>query len=179
MKKSILLFGFFVAFLFTGCGLKPYVDTKDPNYATLQLVPKSKTWFFTDDYYAVLYDYNTVCEDLDKARLGAVETNSDDPSRIVKVAAEKPLYIYTNYRIEESSGNYTSIQNITSTRALRPEKGKHYIIEYERKKVSLFRVADEYRYYILDGKKHLDIPEGRIGSFDPSTDCKKGQLVSK
>lgn len=174
MKRSMLLFTVFVAVFISGCGLKPYVDTEDPNYATIQLIPKSKTLFFADDYLSKLYNLKKACGDDEDSLLGAIRTDSDTPSRIAKISAEKLLYIYTGYTVE--SGNV--IHTEYSTIALRPEKNKHYVIEYEKKSGGISGHLSEFHYYTLDGKKRFDIPDNRISSFNLSRDCKKIQTAS-
>ncbi|WP_373034192.1 hypothetical protein, partial [Sulfurovum sp.] len=107
MKKNLSLLIAFVGIgiLFSGCGAKPYVDTKSNDYATLQLVPKSKTLIFTDDYYAFITDFSKGC-DKDEF-LGVIETDSDTPSRVAKIPAGKPLIIKANYTITSNNSTYT------------------------------------------------------------------------
>ena len=170
MKKSMILTGLLLAVLFSGCSLKSYQDTTNPNYATVQLVPKSKTLFFADDYYSALHDLNNVCDENKESFLGAVKTDSDTPSRLAKVAAEKPLYIYTAYVIESDYGTEIIYNEV----ALRPQKNRHYVIEYERKKINFFRTADQYSYYMLEDGKKYKIPANRIKyKFTPRKACKK------
>lgn len=167
MTKSITSFIFIaVVLLFSGCGVKTYVDVKSKNYATLQLVPKSETLIFTDDYFAILYDISKGCKN--GVTLGIVETDSDTPSKKVKIPAEKKLRIYVGYRVESGNSTYTEYTNYV----LKPEKGKHYVFEYAKKEISFFKTLSEFDAYMMEGEKIAPIPSKRIKNYTDSKDCK-------
>lgn len=172
MKKSLLLVSAIVALFFSGCGLKPYVDVKSANHATLQLVPKSKTLIFVDDYYAHITDLSKGCDyDYDEDYLGAIETDSDTPSRIAKIPAEKPLMINARYRVESNNQVYTEYYIFLLT----PKKNSHYVVEYVKKNLGLFKgTVSDFYVYEKRGNKEVKIPKSRIKrSFDYDRQCKK------
>jgi len=166
MKKYVLLNTIVFALILAGCGAKPYVDVTTKDYATLQLVPKSKTLIFTDDYYAFFYKHTPGCKnDID---LGFIETDSDTPSRIIKIPVNEPLQINVNYRIESGNSTYTEYANFLLT----PEKSKHYIFEYARKERGLFESAlSEFDAYMMEDGKIIRIHPSRIRNFDPTKEC--------
>lgn len=172
MKKSLFLVSAIIALLFSGCGLKPYVDVTSKDYATLQLVPKSKTLIFKDDYYANITDFSDGCDyNHDKSYLGAVKTDSDTPSRVVKIPSEKPLLINANYVVESNGNTYVEYNVFLLT----PKKNKNYIVEYVKKDLGLFKgtISDFYVYEKV-GDKEVKIPKSRIvRSFDYSKECNK------
>ncbi|PHR58083.1 MAG: hypothetical protein COA44_04030 [Arcobacter sp.] len=164
MKKTSPFILIAIALIFSGCGVKTYVDIKSKNYATLQLIPKSETLIFTDDYYTILYDISKGCKN--SVTLGAVETDSDTPSRIVKIPVEKKLRIHLAYKVESGNSTYTEYTNYV----LKPKKGKHYIFEYAKKEISFFKTLSEFDAYMMEGKEIVRIPSKRIGNYDD--ECK-------
>ena len=84
MKISLVFFGIVLSLLLAGCGARPYVDVASKDYATLQLVPKSETMIFTDDFYVFIDDFSKGCDDIGK--MGIVKTDSDTNSRVVKIS---------------------------------------------------------------------------------------------
>lgn len=166
MKRSLLFLGTItMAMLFTGCGFKQYVDVKSDDYATLQLVSKSETSLFTDEYYAIISTYEQRCKN--SIHAGKIlETDSDTPSRIVKIAVEKPIKLNVNYKIE----SFNSMQIERAQYILIPEKNKHYIVEYIRKDIGSQTLSD-YNIYEFDGKNKVRIPDSRIRVFDPEKEC--------
>jgi len=167
MKKNL---SFLIAFvgigmLFSGCGAKPYVDTKSDDYATFQLVPKSETLIFTDDYYAYITDFSKGCHK--DEFLGVIKTDSDTPSRVAKIPAGKPLIIKANYTITSNNSTYTEYDLFLLT----PEKHKDYVVEYVRKDVSFFKTVSDFYVYEKDGNKEVEIPKSRIRNFDYEREC--------
>ena len=156
MKLSLLFVGTILALVLSGCGAKPYVDVTSKDYATLQLVPKSKTLIFSDDYYAFIDDMSKGCDGIDP--MGMIMTDSDTPSRVVKLPVEKPLRITVDYRIESGNSVYTEYMQFM----LVPEKNRHYVVEYMRKDVGLFETMSDFDVYMQEGDKKLDVPSDRI-----------------
>lgn len=157
MKKNLLfLLSFIIATLFSGCA-KMYVEPKSSNVATLQLIPKSKTLILSDNMYAGLSDYSKGCAKM--VELGVFGTDSDTPSKVVKIPAEIPLLVKVSYFV--NGGN--SSDNIDFV--LTPKKNKDYIIEYVKKKKNGRTITDFY-VYMKKGKKTVDIPEKRIRDFN-------------
>lgn len=166
MKKHLSFSAMIFAFFLTGCGAKPYVDVTTKDYATLQLVPKSETLIFTDDYYAFFYQHTKGCKN--DISLGMLSTDSDTPSRIIKIPVEIPLQINLNYKIESGNSTYIEYSNFLLT----PEKNRHYIFEYARKDRGLFeRTLSEFDAYIEEDGKMVRIDSSRIRNFDPDKEC--------
>jgi hypothetical protein len=166
MKKYLSYSAIIFVLFLTGCGAKPYVDVTTKDFATLQLVPKSETLLFTDDYYAFFYQHTKGCKN--DIPLGVLTTDSDTPSRIIKIPVNKPLQVNVNYRIESGNSVYTEYANFI----LVPEKNRHYIFEYARKDRGLFeRALSEFDAYIMDDGKMIRIDPSRIRNFDPSKEC--------
>lgn len=157
--------------MLSGCFTKSYVDVKTNNYATVQLVPESKTLLFTDDYYAFLYDYKmlrkTSC-DFSKSSLGIIETDSDTPSRVAKVQAERPLLFNVNYKVQSGQSTFTEYSQLV----LRPAKHRHYVIVYKKKSVSLFRSVSDFSVYEKRGNRRVAVPRSRLFSFNETKECK-------
>jgi len=170
MKKVLL--AVIGMFMLTGCFNKPYVDVKTSNYATIQLVPESKTLLFKDDYYAFIRDYKIFRSkkecDYSNADLGIIETNSDTPSRVAKVTAEKPILINANYRVQSGQSTFTEYTNIV----LRPAKHRNYIVVYKKKSLNLFRSVSDFAIYEKRGNRRVSVPSSRILSFNADKDCK-------
>jgi hypothetical protein len=167
MKKSLLLFGSaMIALLLAGCGTRPYVDVESKEYATLQLIPKSETMIFTDDYYAIIEDFSKGCED--RVVLGKVATDSDTPSRVVKIPVEKPLLITAYYRISDLNTDYTEYSRFILT----PEKNRHYIVEYMKKEISFFQTISDFDVYMQEGDKKLKISDSRMRAFSREDECR-------
>ncbi len=161
MKTPLsILLSLSILTLFLGCGVKRYEDVKSKNYATLQLVPKSETLIFADDYYAILYDISKGCKE--PVTLGIIETDSDTPSRVAKIPVEKPLRIYLAYVVESGNSTYTEYTNYV----LKPQKNKHYIFEYAKKEISFFKTLSEYDAYMKEGEQILRIPPERLSDYD-------------
>jgi len=158
--KKLLLLG--ALLLLTGCINKPYVDTTSSNFATLQLIPNSKTLIFKDRYYALFYDYKNYmaekCKGSKKSSLGILETNSDTPSKIVKIKAGTPILISANYQVR--SGNSTSTEYTQIV--LNPQKNKNYVIQYSKKSINLFRSVSDFNVYTRNGNKISKIPDSKI-----------------
>ncbi len=166
MRTGFTIITITILLLFGGCGIKPYVDVTSKEYATLQLIPKSKTLIFTDDYYAIIEDYSKGCEK--EKMLGVVMTDSDTPSRIVKLPVDVPLKINVNYRIESGNSSFTDY----TTFILTPEAGREYIVEYVRKEISMFETKSDYFTYMRYNGKAMDIPKERIRSFSMAQECR-------
>ena len=169
MKLGSLFFGAVAAFVLTGCGAKPYVDTDAKEYATFQIVPHSETLIFTDDYYALIDDYSKGCSE--SKTLGIVETDSDTPSRVVKLPVGKPMLIGVYYKIEalDNSSSYTEYTKYVLT----PRKDKHYVVSYVRKDLSFFETMSDFDIYMEEGDKKVDVPASDVREFDWATECKK------
>jgi len=166
MKKSLLFSAIVFVLLLTGCGAKPYVDVTTKDYATLQLVPKSETLIFTDDYYAFFYKHTKGCKN--DVSLGVLTTDSDTPSRIIKIPVEEPLQVNVNYRIESGNSTYIEYANFILT----AEKNRHYVFEYARKDRGLFeKTLSEFDAYIMEDGKMTRIDPSRIRNFDPTKEC--------
>ena len=167
MKQSIVFLGSVViALLLTGCGVKPYVDVTSDEYATLQLIPKSETLIFSDDYYCIIEDYSKGCKD--SVMLGLVMTDSDTPSRVVKLPVKKPLLITAKYVVTSGNSTFTDYTQFILT----PEKKRDYIVEYVKTDVDFFRTTSDFHTYMKKGGKVLDIPDANIHSFSYAKDCK-------
>lgn len=167
MKKSLLFFvTVFIALLLSGCGIKPYVDVTSKDYATLQLVPKSETLIFADDYYAIIEDFSKGCKD--SVMLGMVMTDSDTPSRIVKLPVKKPLLITTKYVVTSGNSTFTDYTQFVLT----PEKNRDYIVEYVKTDVDFFQTTSDFHTYMKKGKEILDIPSSSIRSFSHARECR-------
>lgn len=166
MKKYLSLSIIVLVLVLTGCGAKPYVDVTSKEFATLQLVPKSETLIFADDYYAFLSKHTKGCKnDVD---LGILETDSDTPSRIIKIPVNEPLQINVNYRIESGNSTYTEYANFLLT----AEKNRHYVFEYAKKDLGLFKgTLSEFDAYIMENGKMTRIDPSRIRNFDPEKEC--------
>lgn len=155
MKKS-LLFSTILVLLFSGCTLpKAYVNVDSKDAATLQLIPKSKTLIIKDYLVANISDYSKGCQKM--VDLGVLGTDSDTPSVIVKLPAEKSLLVKVKY--------YTDNIIETTDFVLRTEKKKNYIIEYVKKEVK-GKTRTDFYVYMKDGKKNIDIPEKRLRDFN-------------
>ena len=166
MNKYLSFCAVVFALVLTGCGAKPYVDVTSKDYATLQLVPKSETLIFTDDYYAFLYKHTKGCKN--DVELGIVTTDSDTPSRIIKIPVNEPLQINLNYRIESGNSTYIEYANFL----LSAEKNRHYVFEYTRKDMGLFKeTLSEFDAYIMENGKMIRIDPKRIRNFDPTKEC--------
>lgn len=169
MKKIIL--AVIAAFALTGCFTKPYVDVKTNNYATIQLVPESETLLFADEYYAFLRDYRILRSkkecDYDNSSLGMIETDSDTPSRIAKITAEKPILLNVNYTVHSGNSTFTEYTNIW----LRPAKHRHYVVVYKKKSINLFRSVSDFSVYEKRGKKRVRVPSSRVATFDYDKAC--------
>lgn len=169
MKKSTLFLGAVLALLLTGCGAKPYVDVKSDDYATLQLVPNSKTLMMTDEYGAHIFDYTKGCDfDQDNDYLGLIETDSDTPSRVVKIPVETPQIIKVYYTDEGLNSSHT----IYTMYVLTPEKNKHYVVNYMRKEIDFFNTLSEFDVYVQDGDKKVDVPSSRLREYNYEQECK-------
>jgi hypothetical protein len=156
LKVSLLFFGLVMSLLLAGCGARPYVDVKSGDYATLQLVPKSETVIFTDDFYVFIDDFSKGCDDI--GEMGIVKTDSDTKSRVVKLPVDKPLRLSAYYKIESFNETYKEYTQFMLT----PEKNRHYIVEYMRKDISLFETMSDFDVYMQEGDKKMDIPASRI-----------------
>jgi hypothetical protein len=171
MKKIVL--AVIAAFALTGCFTKPYVDVKTNNYATIQLVPESETLLFKDEYYAFLRDYRILRSkkecDYDNSNLGIIETDSDTPSRIAKITAEKPILLNVNYTVRSGQSTFTEYTNIW----LRPAKHRHYIVVYKKKSINLFRSVSDFAVYEKRGNKRVRVPSSRVATFDYDKACGK------
>ncbi len=166
MKSYLSISAFVLTLLLTGCGAKPYVDVTTKDYATLQLVPKSETLVFTDDYYAFFYKHTKGCKN--DVSLGILETDSDTPSRIIKIPVNEPLQVNVNYRIDSGNSTYIEYANFLLT----AEKNRHYIFEYARKDLGLFKgTLSEFDAYIMEDGKMIRIDPKRIRNFDPTKEC--------
>ncbi len=169
MKISSLVFGVILVLLLTGCGAKPYVDVKSDDYATLQLVPKSETLIMKDEYGAHIFDYTKGCDfDNDRDYLGLIETDSDTPSRIVKIPVETPQIIKVYYTDEGINSSHT----IYTMYVLTPEKSKHYVVEYMRKEIDFFNTLSEFDVYTQEGNKTVDVPGSRLREYNYEVECK-------
>lgn len=171
MKKIIL--AVIAAFGLTGCFTKPYVDVTTNNYATIQLVPESKTLLFSDEYYAFLRDYNILRSkkecDYDNSSLGIIETDSDTPSRVAKIEAEKPILLNVNYTVKSGNSTFTEYTNIW----LRPAKHRDYIVVYKKKSINLFRSVSDFAVYEKRGNRRVRVPSSRVATFDYDKVCGK------
>lgn len=169
MKKSLLFFGTIItALLLTGCGARPYVDVKSNDYATLQLIPKSETLILKDDYGAHIYDYSKGCDfDYGEDYMGTVKTDSDTPSRIVKIPVETPQMIKVFYVTDNFDSQHTTLMSVV----LIPEKNKHYVIEYVKKEIDFFHELSEFDIYTKEGKEKVDVPRTRVRNFDYKAEC--------
>lgn len=170
MKKSLLFIGTIAMVMaLTGCGAKPYVDVKSEDYATLQLVPKSETLIIKDDYGAHLFDYSKGCDfDQDDDYVGSIITDSDTPSRVVKIPVDMPQIIKVYYTDEGINSSHT----IYTMYLLTPEKNKHYVINYMRKEIDFFNTLSEFDVYEQDGDKKLDVPSSRLRAYNYEQECK-------
>ncbi len=132
------------ALLFSGC-VSHYQDVRGDNYATLQLVAQNAKE--SDYFFAELSDYSKACQGM--TSLGHLVTDTQTSSRVVKIAAEKPLQVHVRYTLE----SYGEISFI-----LTPQKGKHYKVAYDE---------DEKRYHVYteQADKLEDIPESRLRLF--------------
>lgn len=130
----------------SGCVSK-YQSTDSPDYATLELISKSNTMFFADNYYAEIDDYSKGCNNTES--LGVVISDSDVKSKVVKIPIGIPLKIHANY----AHSSYDDISFI-----LTPKKNAHYVVEY---------VQDSRQFYVYTkvGNKKLDIPDANIRMF--------------
>jgi len=159
--------------MLTGCFDKPYVNVTTNNYATIQLVPESKTLIFSDDYYMYVRDFNTFRSkkecDWDTSRLGIVETDSDTPSRVIKVQADKPYLLNVNYTEKNGNSTYTEYINMVFV----PQKHRHYEIVYTKKKINLFRSVSDFAVYEKRGNKRVRVPSSRVGTINLDKECKK------
>jgi len=176
MKRSLLFFGAIItALLLTGCGAKPYVDVKSNEYATLQLIPKSETLFIKDEYGAHLFDYSKGCDfDDDRDYVGSIKTDSDTPSRIVKIPVDTPQIIKVYYEVDNLDSTHTTYTMLLLT----PEKNKHYVIEYVRKDIDFFHELREFDIYMQEGKDKIDVPIERVRQYDYEAECKLAKAGS-
>jgi len=163
MKIKLLIFGV-IALLLSGC-TKDYVDVKSNNYATVQLVPQSKTLLFSDDYYAFIYDYSKGCQG--EEELGILETDSDTPSRIAKIPINKPLRFAVYYRVQSGNSTYKEFTSFI----LKPQKYANYKIKYEKKDLNLFRSVSDFNVYMKQGNKRMQVPNSRIREFNYEKEC--------
>lgn len=134
-----------IGLLFTGC-VTHYKDVKHKKHANLQLISQSED----DDsqyYYAEISDYSKGCEDI--SSLGYLVTDTQTSSRTAKVPVDKPLHINVKYTMKPY-GDITFI--------LRPEKDRHYIVEFREKEKT-------YHVYSKEGKKVYDVPKSRLRMF--------------
>lgn len=165
-----ILFLTVIVVLLSACGAKPYVDVKSDDSATLQLIPKSKTLLFTDAYYAFVTDFSHGCDyDYDRDYLGIFETNSDTPSRKIKIPSEKPLIIDAKYKV--TSGNSVYIEYFSFL--LTPQKNKDYVVEYTKKSLGLFKDISDFYVYEKSGDKEIKVPSSRIRNFNFKKECGK------
>lgn len=167
MKKSVLFFGAIaMALMLTGCGgIKPYVDVKSGDYATLQLIPTTGNQAFPDEYYALINDNSKRC---DAVYLGGVETDSNTPSRTVKIPTEKPIIIKAVYLMESFNSRNTEL----TTFELIPEKNKHYVVEYLQKDVDMFNTISDFHIYMKEGDKKVEISSERLRDYNHGRECK-------
>ncbi|PHR58082.1 MAG: hypothetical protein COA44_04025 [Arcobacter sp.] len=134
-----------LSFLFTGC-VTHYKNVKSKQHASLQLISKS----ISDDsdyYYADISDYSKGCQDM--VSWGYLVADTQTSSKTVKVPVDKALHINVRYTMKPH-GNITFI--------LRPQKNKHYIVEYIEKEKT-------YHVYSKEGNKIYDVPKSRLRMF--------------
>lgn len=158
MKKS-LFSGLIFMMIFSGCA-KMYVDVKSSDYATFQLIPKSKTLVFSDHLTANISDYTNGCADM--VELGYVYTDTDTPSEIVKIPVKTPLLLKLKH-VPSISGAVTTIDSTDFI--LTAQKNKHYIVEFVKKIVNGKERTDFY-VYMKNGTKIEDVPDSAIRNFN-------------
>ncbi len=169
MKKYLLLV--IALFVLSGCYSKPYIDVKTKSYATVQLVPDSKTLLFKDTYRTFITDYKKMkskpkCKG--DGALGQVATDSDTPSRLVKVPSDKELLFNVEYIIR--SGNSTSTEYTKFV--LTPQKHKNYVILYQKKNLSLFKSVSDFSILERRGNRLVSVPKSRLKSYSYEKDCR-------
>lgn len=191
--KKFFIFSFFMV-LFVGCG-KSYVDVQTGNSATLQLIPKSKTILFKDDFSVDLYDYKKLitqqgCIDNNiyggywavpfhtevtakgngkkgESYLGELKTDSDTPSKVIRIPASKPLRLVGSYIDTSNNKAYIEYTDIVFV----PKRNKHYVLMYIKKKLSIFRSVSDFK--LLEERDGKYIPVNSVRNFDIEKVCKK------
>ena len=180
--------------IFSGCG-KSYIDIKEGAKATLQLVPKSKTIFFKDEFSVDLYDYKKLvtkqgCIDNNirggywavplhtevtakgngkkgASYLGELKTDSDTPSKVIHIKAGKPLRIVGSYI--DTSNNRAAIEY--TDLVFVPKRNRHYVFMYIKKEISMFRTVSDFILTEKRNGKYVPVTYAR--DFDIEKACKK------
>ncbi len=168
MKTGSILLGLLAVLVFAGCGARPYADVKSQDYATMQLEPHSSTLLISDNYYANIFDETNGCKE--ENNLGQVFTDSDTPSRVVKLPVDKWLLIAVFYDVKQFNNGVSD--RYWTRFMLKPEKGKHYVIAFVKKDVGFFDSVENFDVYMEEDGKKLDVPAKSLWKFDPKVDCK-------
>lgn len=168
MKKSLLfLASVFVGLFLTGCmgsNAQPYVDVTSSEYATLELTSVTDTNGIGESLTA--YIEHSSCTD--PKELGHVKAGINASSRVIKIPADKPLWIGVRYvyQILYDSASYGD--NFVLT----PEKGKHYVVKYFSKDISFTQALRGVNIYMLEDGKKIDVPSSRLHTYGPEDHCK-------
>ncbi len=172
MKKVLL--AVVAMFGLSGCYPQPYVDVKTSEYATIQFIPESKAWLFSDTCRMHITDFSKGCKGQgmlpSDGELGYIETDNKTPSRIAKIPANIPLKIVVNYISNKPSLLGSKTIEYTDF-VLTPEKGVNYKVKYTKKDITSSRSVSGYSIYIQQGNTIKEVPASRIREFDPVKEC--------
>ncbi len=152
-----------MAFMLTGC-VKLYKDVKSDEFATYVMKTKGEPFYWNDSYYVNIYDYSKGCNNM--VELGLISAGFGSSSESVKLPVDTPLLFKVTYLMNKGNNQYRDNTNFILT----PEKGKHYIVEYEKKEVD-DAIKSEYHVYTENGGKAMEIPDSRLRDFK-SRDCR-------